>query len=319
MSDAIPELAGVIGRYLSGLARENASTHTLRNYASDLDQFIEYFSPPGHGTSLAPCEIGVLQLREWLGHLFDLGLSAITIRRKLAAVRSLFKFMLREGTIARNPARLVRTPKAPKRVPMVPTAEQTNTLVDTVAADILDRPHPTRDLLIFELLYGCGMRISELAGLNLEDFDRTERWIRVRGKAVRSGRCRTGRRPRMRLKNIEVRAELAAPPPPGGAGQRPAAAERALLLNHRGRRLSDRGARGIVKFYARMISGDSSLHPHSLRHAYATHLLADGADLRAIQELLGHARLSTTQKYTQVSLTDLIAVYDRAHPKAHKS
>jgi integrase/recombinase XerC len=323
MAEVIPELAAAVARYLAGLARENASPHTLRNYSSDLDQFIEYFSPPDHGASVAtpePREIGVSQLREWLGHLFDLGLSAITIRRKLAAVRSLFKFMLREGTIARNPARLVRTPKAPKRVPMVPTAEQTNTLVDAVAADILDRPHPTRDLLVFELLYGCGIRISELAGLNLEDFDRTERWIRVLGKGRKERQVPYGSKAADALeKYLEVRAELAAPLPPGGAGQRPAGTERALLLNHRGRRLSDRGARAIVKFYARMISGDSSLHPHSLRHAYATHLLADGADLRAIQELLGHARLSTTQKYTQVSLTDLIAVYDRAHPKAHKS
>lgn len=323
MADAIPELSGAIARYLAGLARENASPHTLRNYSSDLDQLIEYFSPPGHGVYAAPPaprEIGVLQLREWLGHLFDQGLSAITIRRKLAAVRSLFKFMLREGTIARNPARLVRTPKAPRRVPIVPTAEQTNTLIDTVAADILDRPHPTRDLLIFELLYGCGMRISELAGLNLEDFDRTERWIRVLGKGRKERQVPYGAKAAAALeKYLEVRAKLVEPVQSRGAGPYPARGERALLLNHRGTRLSDRGARGIVKFYARMISGDSSLHPHSLRHAYATHLLADGADLRAIQELLGHARLSTTQKYTQVSLTDLIAVYDRAHPKAHKS
>jgi integrase/recombinase XerC len=313
MPEAISELAAAIERYLAGLARENASPHTLRNYSSDLAQFIEYFSP-GDRPAPAPREIGVLQLREWLGHLFDRGSSAITVRRKLAAVRSLFKFMLREGAIATNPARLVRTPKAPKRVPIVPTAEQTNTLVDTVAADILDRPHPARDLLIFELLYGCGVRISELTGLNLEDFDRTERWIRVLGKGRKERQVPYGAKAADALeKYLEVHPKLL-----GGAGPRPARAEHALFLNHRGRRLSDRGARGIVKFYARMISGDSSLHPHSLRHAYATHLLADGADLRAIQELLGHARLATTQKYTQVSLTDLIAVYDRAHPKAHK-
>jgi integrase/recombinase XerC len=310
MSDVTSELAAAISRYLAALARENVSPHTLRNYSSDLDQFMEYFSPPGQGTSTPPREIGVLQLREWLGHLFDEGLGAITVRRKLAAVRSLFKFMLREGTIAANPARLVRTPKAPKRVPIVPTAEQTNMLVDTVAADTLDCPHPTRDLLIFELLYGCGLRISELAGLNLEDFDRTERWIRVLGKGRKERQVPYGAKAADALeKYLQVR----------GAGPRPVMHQRALFLNHRGRRLSDRGARGIVKFYARMISGDSSLHPHSLRHAYATHLLADGADLRAIQELLGHARLATTQKYTQVSLTDLIAVYDRAHPKAHKA
>jgi integrase/recombinase XerC len=321
MSDVSSELGASVARYLAGLARENASPHTLRNYSSDLAQFVEYFSPPGQGASPpAPRDIGVLQLREWLGHLFDQGLGAITVRRKLAAVRSLFKFMLREGTIAANPARLVRTPKAPKRVPIVPTAEQTNTLVDTVAAGTLDRPHPARDLLIFEMLYGCGLRISELAGLNLEDFDRTERWIRVLGKGRKERQVPYGAKAADALeKYLEVRAKLLEPVETGGAGPRPAGAERALLLNHRGRRLSDRGARGIVKFYARMISGDSSLHPHSLRHAYATHLLADGADLRAIQELLGHARLATTQKYTQVSLTDLIAVYDRAHPKAHKS
>jgi integrase/recombinase XerC len=310
MSDVTSELVAAVARYLGELGRENASPHTLRNYSSDLDQFVEYFSPPGGGQP-TPREIGVLQLREWLGSLFDQGLSATTVRRKLAAVRSLFKFMLREGTIPTNPARLVRTPKAPKRVPMVPTAEQTNTLVDAVGADTLDRPHPTRDLVIFELLYGCGMRISEVAGLNLEDLDRTERWIRVLGKGRKERQVPYGSKAADALeKYLEVRAQLSEQNQP---------MEHALLLNHRGRRLSDRGARGIVKFYARMISGDSSLHPHSLRHAYATHLLADGADLRAIQELLGHARLATTQKYTQVSLTDLVAVYDRAHPKARKS
>jgi len=218
----------------------------------------------------------------------------------------LFKFLLREGFVEKNVARMVRTPKMPKTLPEVMTAEQTNALVDGVpgAADKFERPYPARDLAIFELLYGCGLRISELVGLNLEDFDFNERWIRVRGK---------GRKERQ-------------VPYPGKAG---AALDRylplrqpdnenvpALFLNHRGGRLTDRGARGIVKFYAGMITGDSSIHPHSLRHAYATHLLSDGADLRAIQELLGHARLSTTQKYTQVSLADLMAVYDKAHPKA---
>ena len=300
----MPDLAKQIDNYLAELKRANASTHTLRNYASDLDQFVDYFSP-ANSAPPAPREIGVPQLREWMGHLFDNGLSAITIRRKLAAVRSLYKFMLRGGTIATNPARLVRTPKAPKRVPIVPTAEQTNTLVDSVGADTLDQPHPARDLLIFELLYGCGMRISELAGLNLEDLDRSERWIRVLGKGRKERQVPYGAKAAEALNNY-----LMARPTKLG--------ENALLISNRGVRLGDRAAREIVKFYARMVAGDGSLHPHSFRHAYATHLLADGADLRAIQELLGHARLGTTQKYTQVSLTDLMAVYDKAHPKAHK-
>jgi integrase/recombinase XerC len=200
-------------------------------------------------------------------------------------------------------ARLVRTPKAPKKLPEVMSAEQANALIDGVPGDQLAKPHPVRDRAIFELLYGCGVRVSELAGLNLQDLDRSQRWLRVRGKG------RKERQVPMPGKAAEALERYLA--------ERPVAREEpAVFLNHRGGRLSDRGIRGIVKFYATFVAGDPSIHPHSFRHAYATHLLADGADLRAIQELLGHARLSTTQKYTQVALTDLIAVYDKAHPKA---
>ncbi len=303
------ELAAAIGRYLAELSRENASPHTIRNYASDLEQLLTYFSPPG-GAPPALAEIKVPLLREWLTNLFDRGLDAASIRRKLAAVRSLFQFLVRERTLEVNVARQLRTPRAPKRVPQVPSAEQTNVLVEGVAAELssearFERPHPQRDLLIFELLYGCGLRVSELAGLNLDDFDQREQWIRVRGKGRKERQVPYGSKAAAALeKYLAVR--VAKP------------AERALLIGDRGARLADRRAREIVKFYARMISGDDSMHPHTLRHAYATHLLQDGADLRAIQELLGHARLATTQKYTQVSLADLMAVYDKSHPKARK-
>jgi integrase/recombinase XerC len=292
-----------IERYLAELAREGGSPHSQRAYAADLSQFLEYLSPPGLEPP-EPVALDVLILREWLVSLYRDELSTVTIRRKLAAVRGLFRFMLREGAINVNVARLVRTPKAPKTLPDVPTAEQVNTLIDGVGADSLERPHPARDRAIFELLYGCGLRISELAGLCLDDVDRGEGWVRVRGKGRKERQVPL---PRKAAESLE--RYLA---------ERPAAVpnERAVFLNHRGGRLTDRGMRGIVKFYATMLAGDSSIHPHSFRHAYATHLLADGADLRAIQELLGHARLSTTQKYTQVSLTDLMAVYDKAHPKA---
>ena len=245
----------------------------------------------------------MLLLREWLTSLYDHGLNRISIRRKLAAVRSFFRLRCAEKSVPTNVARLLRTPKAPKRMPLVPTAEQTNTLIDAVGQDQFERPHPERDVALFELLYGCGLRLSELVGLNLDDFDFRERWIRVRGKGRKERQVPYAEKASAALEKYLARRS-------------PKAGERALLVNHQGTRLSDRGAREIVKFYARMVSGDGSLHPHSLRHAYATHLLADGADLRSIQELLGHARLTTTQKYTQVSLTDLMAVYDKAHPKA---
>jgi integrase/recombinase XerC len=295
-------LSSAIGEYIDSLRRQNVSENTIRAYQSDLDQFREYFTPDGE-TPPAVSEFDALLIREWLGYLHQQSLSPLSVRRKLAAVRSLFRHLQAEGTVTTNIAKLVRTPKSPETVPRVMTAEQTNTLIDEVAAKKLERPHPARDLAIFEMLYGCGLRVSELTGMNLEDIDRREQWIRVRGKGK---------------KEREVPfAGKAAAALDRYLGERTAAAdEKAIFVNHRGRRLTTRGVSGIIKLYATALMGDSSLHPHSFRHAYATHLLSDGADLRSIQELLGHSRLSTTQKYTQVSLMDLMAVYDRAHPKA---
>ncbi|MGA2596971.1 MAG: tyrosine recombinase XerC [Bryobacteraceae bacterium] len=291
-----------VSDFLAELRRANASEHTIRNYESDLEQFLEYLQPPGAQLP-EPSAIDAFIIREWMGSLYRQRLAAVSIRRKIAAVRSLFKFLQRQGVVSINAARLVRIPKAPKTVPAVMTAEQTNGLIDGVASEELDRPFPARDLAIFEILYGCGLRISELSGLNLDDFDFHERWIRVRGKGKKERQVPYGIKAAGALtKYLAVRT--------------PQPDERAVFLNHRGVRLTSRGARAIVKYYAAALTGDSSLHPHSLRHAFATHLLSDGADLRAIQELLGHAQLSTTQKYTQVALTDLLAVYDRAHPKA---
>jgi integrase/recombinase XerC len=298
----LSELERQIERFLEELERENASPHTLRSYRADLRQFAALVAGPA-GPPPGPQDLDALTLRAWLADLYRRRSSAVTMRRKLAALRSFFRFLVREGIVEVNVARLLRTPKTPKTLPRVMTAEQTNALLDQVAAGKLERPRPARDWLIFELLYGCGLRVSELAGVNLEDLDFAERWLRVRGKGRKERQVPFGGKAAAALERYL--AERQAKP-----------GERALLVNHRGGRLSDRGARGIVKLYATLLAGDPSIHPHSFRHAFATHLLSDGADLRAIQELLGHARLSTTQKYTQVSLTGLMAVYDRAHPKA---
>jgi integrase/recombinase XerC len=208
-------------------------------------------------------------------------------------------------------AKLVATPKIPKDLPLVMTPEQTNNLIDAVAESPADGNKDAterfparipRDRVIFELLYGSGLRVAELVGLDREDFDWKERWIRVRGKGRKERLVPFGKRA---AEALEIYMGLC-----GHEKQQ------AVLLNARGGRLTTRSVDRIVKRYAMRVSGDPSLHPHSLRHAFATHLLSDGADLRAIQELLGHASLSTTQKYTQLSLEKLMEVYDRSHPKA---
>ena len=294
------ELAHAIDRFMGELARRNESENTIRNYNADLRDLTEYFSPPGaEPPPLA--EFDLLALREWLAHLYDRQHKPATIRRKLATVRAFFRFLSREHLIEKDPARLLRLPKMPKTLPEVPNAETVNFLVDAKLPENLERPHPKRDRLLLELLYGCGLRISEAVGLDLQDFDRSERWIRVRGKGRKERQVPYGKKAAEAL-------EAYLPERDGKTN--------ALFLNHAGNRLTDRGARGIVKFYATFVAGDSSIHPHTLRHAFATHLLSDGADLRSIQELLGHSRLSTTQKYTQVSLEDLMRVYDKTHPRA---
>jgi integrase/recombinase XerC len=301
------ELEQAIERYLADLARTAVSPHTLDAYRSDLEQLVEFLSPP-ETEPPAPEAIDLLLLREWMLWLYRQSLQAVSIRRKVAAVRGLFQFLQREGVVPINVARLLRLPKAPQKLPVVMTMEQMNTLLDEVAAGKLERPHPSRDRALLEVLYGCGVRVSELAGLNLDDLDRgsgaaPEAWMRVRGKGKKERQV-----PLPGQAAAALERYLAERPVERG--------EPAVFLNHRGSRLGVRGMSGIVKLYATALCGDPSVHPHGFRHAYATHLLAAGADLRAIQELLGHARLSTTQKYTQVSLTDLMKVYDKAHPKA---
>ncbi|MDP9055625.1 MAG: tyrosine recombinase XerC [Acidobacteriota bacterium] len=296
------ELSQAIEDFLGERARRNDSPHTLRNYGADLREFLEYLSPPDTEPP-APSQIDLLCLREWLGHLYSREQQPATIRRKLASLRSLYRFLSLEHRVERDPARLLRLPKMPSALPEVPNTEVTNAILDGVGREEFERPFPVRDRLLLELLYGCGMRISEAMGLNLEDFDRSERWVRVRGKGKKERQVPYGSKA---AEALEAWFESRHSGPD----------EHALLLNYRGERLTDRGARNIVRFYATHIAGDSSIHPHTLRHAFATDMLSHGADLRAIQELLGHARLSTTQKYTQVSLTDLMRVYDNAHPKA---
>jgi len=291
------QLRECIAKYLAELERRGASKHTLRNYGSDLAQFAGYFELPNE---MAP-EVEQLDLplmREWLGGLYDQGLTVVSVRRKIAAVRAMFKLLLREGILQKNIASRLRTPKTKQRLPEVMSAEKTNNFLD--GAEELSKE---RDMAFLELLYGCGIRVSELVGINLEDIDLKAGWLRVRGKGNKEREVPVaGRAAEAVERYLAVRETN-----PG---------ERALFLNSRGGRLGDRQVRRLVKQYALLVTGDSTVHPHSFRHAYATHLLSDGADLRAIQELLGHARLSTTQKYTQVSLKDLQAVYDRAHPKA---
>jgi len=325
-------MKAAIEKYVRYLQYErNASLHTIRNYQSDLAQFLAYVTPPD-GPQVALRAVDHRLIREYIGHLHDQGLERSSIARKLAALRSLFKFCVREGLVSQDPARLVATPKLPKRIPAVLTAEEINNFLDQLAAisasgEQAKSPAETprrrpgtfqdesrllvrRDRAMLELLYASGLRVSELTGLNLADMDRHEQMLRVRGKGRKERIVPFGSKAEAALEAYwPVRTELLRK-----AGAR--ADPEAVFLSFAGRRLGTRSVGRIVKKYAGLVNINWDLHPHSLRHAFATHLLADGADLRAIQELLGHSSLSTTQKYTHASVRQLMEVYDKAHPRA---
>ena len=306
----------------------NASPSTLRNYKKDLEQFLEYLTPPDT-KPLSLAAVDHLVIREFVAHQHDRGLKKSSIGRKIAALRSFFKFCTREGMVRDIPARLVATPKLPKRLPAVLTAEEMNTFLDSLGSETAlrkgqrkisqARKHQApeelrlslkRDRAILELLYASGLRVSELTGLNMGDVDPREQTVRVLGKGRKERIVPFGSKALAALEAYwPVREHLLRK-----AGSRNA--YEAVFLNPFGGRLTTRSIRNIVKKYTRLANINWDLHPHSLRHAFATHLLADGADLRAIQELLGHASLSTTQRYTHATIEQLMAVYDKTHPRA---
>jgi integrase/recombinase XerC len=335
-----------IDKYLQYLASvRNSSPHTIVNYGKDLAQFVAYLSPPG---TQPPALTAVRHtiIREFVGHLHDHGLQKSSIARKLAALRSFFKYCVREGLLAENPARLVPTPKLPKRIPSVLSAEEMNGFlnqlaemgapVDGARAPSRKRarltgvpPSPKlgkageeglllrRDRALLEMLYAAGLRVSELTGLNLVDIEQKERVLRVRGKGNKERIVPYGSKAQEALdKYWPLREQLLLQKSAARGGRRGPPHTEAVFLNYAGRRLTQRSVGRIVKKYVRLVNINWDLHPHSLRHAFATHLLADGADLRAIQELLGHQSLSTTQKYTHASIRQLMEIYDKSHPHA---
>jgi integrase/recombinase XerC len=318
-------MKAAIEKFLGYLkAVRNASPHTLRSYRADLEQFREYLSPPG-AQQVRLGEIDHRMIREFLGYFYDRHLQKRSMARKLASLRSFFRFCGREGLVRDNPARLVATPKLPSRIPTVLSTEEMNAFLDQLASGggALGG-HPARrvrnakdaslllarDRAILELLYASGLRVSELIGLNVNDIDRKEQMLRVIGKGNKERIIPYGTKAEKALEGYDqVRAAILQKAGGRSEGQ-------AVFLNPSGRRLGVRSVGRIVKKYVRLINVNWDLHPHSLRHAFATHLLADGADLRAIQELLGHASLSTTQRYTHASIRQLMEVYDKAHPRA---
>jgi integrase/recombinase XerC len=318
-TDTSMDLDSLVGEYLRVLANERAaSVHTLRAYNRELCGFVAYISAH-QGKRCSARAIEHTHIRAYLGTLYERHLSKASAARALAAIRSWFKWLARAGYVDQNVASLVSTPRLPKHLPRVPSIEQMNRMVDTVGEDAAS--WPARDKAIMEMLYGCGIRNAELTGLNLDDIHWANEAVLVRGKGQKQRYVPLGDAAAISLRAYlaERAARLAA------CDSEKATATPALFLNLQlrglgssgGARLTTRSVGRIVKRIAILHGLSSDVHPHTLRHAFGTHLLEEGADLRAIQELLGHERLSTTQRYTQLTSAQLTQVYDKTHPRAH--
>ncbi len=314
-----------IADFLRSLVERNSSKNTILAYTKDLRTFVEYLAGtaatrsaavPAAVTADVPSasphdtdwsNIDHVRIRGYLSHLYERGLGKTSVARHLAALRSLYKWLAREGVVEQNPAALVATPKLPKKLPRVPTIEEMNSVF---TGDMPDAAaFPERDRMIFELLYGCGIRNSELIGINLDDIRLTNEIILIRGKGKKQRYVPFGDAVKSALAAYRpVREKLLA--------DKKKKSTRALLVNLRGGRLTTRSVGRIVKQIAVARGLSPDVHPHTLRHAFGAHLLEEGADLRAIQEMLGHERLSTTQRYTQLTMKHVLDVYDKTHPRA---
>ncbi|MFA4919245.1 MAG: tyrosine recombinase XerC [Thermodesulfovibrionales bacterium] len=288
MNDYIEEFL----RYLE--LEKGVSAHTLRAYRKDLTDFIAH-------VNTEPEKIDMLDVRGFIAEQIRKGLNKTTVSRRLSSVRSFFKFLYREGYMKSNPAKLVSSPRLPKLLPKYLSVDDAFALVE--------KPEgigfaPARDRAILELLYSSGLRVGELAGLNVEDINVREALVKARGKGKKERIVPIGSKALDAIKTYLVERILLK------------SKEKAVFLNRLGTRLTDRGVRRIVVKYARAIAINGSIGPHTLRHSFASHLLQGGADLRVIQELLGHASLSTTQKYTHLDVAHLMDIYDKAHPMA---
>ena len=289
-----------VADFLCSLRETNSSPHTIKAYTGDLRSFAAYVG------SRNLRSIDHVAIRGFLSHLYEKGLGKTSVARSLAAVRSLYRWLAQGGVVEQNPAALVSTPKLPKRLPRVPTIEEMNSVLDGQMPEVAS--FPERDRLMLELLYGCGIRNSELIGINLDDIRLSAEAILIRGKGKKERYVPFGDSVKIALASyVPARLEV--------CSKRPRDTP-ALLINQRGGRLTTRSVGRIIKKIAVAKGLSPDVHPHTLRHAFGTHLLEEGADLRAIQEMLGHERLSTTQRYTQLSMKHVLEVYDQTHPRA---
>lgn len=275
---------------------QGVSPHTLRAYTKDLTEFASFLDED-------PKDIDYLDIRSYIASLHHKNLKKSSISRKLATIRSYFKYLHREGYVKKNPAKLVASPRLPKTLPRFLDIDETFSLMDSPKGETFI---PARDKAFLELLYSSGLRVSELTSLDVVDLDIKESIVRVKGKGNKERIVPIGSKAMEAIQNyLPERISLKKKSP-------------ALFLNNRGGRLTQRSVRRILVAYSRMINLKGDISPHTLRHTFATHLLHEGADLRSIQELLGHSSLSTTQKYTHVDIRHLTEVYDKAHPMAKK-
>ena len=316
----------LVNEFLAMLQNQRgASPHTVRAYAREVRNFAEHLSET-LGPSATITAVEHLHIRGYLAVLYDRGLTKASAARALAAIRSWFKWLAKENKVQQNPALLVSTPKLPRHLPRVPSAEEVNRVLDSMESASRSSasaepnkedeatPWPERDRVIFELLYGCGIRNSELVGINLRDIDWPNDAIRVLGKGRKQRLVPLGDEAALALRQyLPMRtAKLA-------TGKAALTNTGPMLINLRTRgdcRLTTRSVGRIVKRIALSRGLAADVHPHTLRHAFGTHMLEQGADLRAIQEMLGHERLSTTQRYTQLTVTQIQRVYDDTHPRA---